>query len=154
MEKLILLVILLTSCVMPEPKYAVGGPIVRLHYAPLKYIGTVAAHPWFITHENGEWHRWEIWHIKNRHGNNIHLYKDLFPLNHNTGNSNSWVEKEWIGKEATKLIQIILSSRLTYPYRHRYIIWPGPNSNAYIGWVLRQANLVIDFPLKAIGSDY
>ena len=151
---LLLLLVLLFGCITPQPGYTTSGPLVRLHYAPLNYIWPIAVHPWFITYENGEWHRWETWHIKNLHNNNLHIYKDLHQLNYNIGASQVWMEKEWMGKEATKLLQIILTSRLTYPYRHTYRIWPGPNSNAYIGWVLRRAGIRIRFPLKAIGSKY
>ncbi len=42
-----------------------------------------------------------------------------------------------------------------YPYSGAYRVWPGPNSNTFTAWVLRQAPEVrVDFPPTAIGKDY
>ena len=42
-----------------------------------------------------------------------------------------------------------------YPYRNSYRIWPGPNSNTFTAFVLRQVpELRADLPGHAIGKDY
>ena len=42
-----------------------------------------------------------------------------------------------------------------YPYRRSYRIWPGPNSNTFTAFVLRQVpELGADLPGHAIGKDY
>src|SRR5713101_8836549 len=41
-----------------------------------------------------------------------------------------------------------------YPYRRRYLAWPGPNSNTYVAWVLRRAGVAADLDPRGIGKDY
>jgi hypothetical protein len=42
-----------------------------------------------------------------------------------------------------------------YPYQDSYRIWPGPNSNTFTAFVLRQVpELRVDLPAHAIGKDY
>lgn len=42
-----------------------------------------------------------------------------------------------------------------YPYQGSYRIWPGPNSNTFTAFVLRQVpELRVDLPGHAIGKDY
>ena len=43
----------------------------------------------------------------------------------------------------------------TYPYQDSYRIWPGPNSNTFTAFVLREVpELRVDLPAHAIGKDY
>jgi hypothetical protein len=43
----------------------------------------------------------------------------------------------------------------SYPYAHRYRVWPGPNSNTFVAWVLRRVpQLRADLPATAIGKDF
>ncbi len=42
-----------------------------------------------------------------------------------------------------------------YPYADRYRVWPGPNSNTFVAFVLRDVpELEADLPPTAIGKDY
>lgn len=42
-----------------------------------------------------------------------------------------------------------------YPYPGRYHVWPGPNSNTFVAFVLRRVpELRVDLPPTAIGKDY
>jgi hypothetical protein len=42
-----------------------------------------------------------------------------------------------------------------YPYAKTYRIWPGPNSNTFTAFVLREVpELRVDLPPTAIGKDY
>jgi hypothetical protein len=42
-----------------------------------------------------------------------------------------------------------------YPYEDSYRIWPGPNSNTFTAFVLRQVpELRVDLPAHAVGKDY
>src|ERR671918_1696390 len=43
----------------------------------------------------------------------------------------------------------------TYPYENSYRIWPGPNSNTFTAFVLRQVpGLRVDPPGHSVGKDY
>ena len=40
-----------------------------------------------------------------------------------------------------------------YPYPNRYHVWPGPNSNTFVAFVLRKVpELRVDLPPTAIGT--
>lgn len=59
------------------------------------------------------------------------------------------------GDAATAVIQRIESAVAAYPYASTYRIWPGPNSNTFTAFVLREApELRVDLPPTAIGKDY
>jgi hypothetical protein len=53
------------------------------------------------------------------------------------------------------LIAKIERAVAAYPYQSSYRIWPGPNSNTFTAFVLRQVpELRADLPAHAIGKDY
>lgn len=59
------------------------------------------------------------------------------------------------GDKAARAIARIEAVVPNYPEADRYRIWPGPNSNTFIAWVVRQVpELAVDFPPNAIGKDY
>jgi hypothetical protein len=62
-------------------------------------------------------------------------------------------DKRGAGVEA--LIDRIAAGVEAYPYASEYAVWPGPNSNTFTAWILRQApELKADLPPTAIGKDY
>jgi hypothetical protein len=59
------------------------------------------------------------------------------------------------GAGVDALIGRIEKAVAAYPYPDSYRIWPGPNSNTFTAFVLRQVpELRIDLPAHAIGKDY
>jgi len=59
------------------------------------------------------------------------------------------------GDGVTALIERIEKSVHEYPYRHRYLVWPGPNSNTFTAHIARAIpELALDLPPTAIGKDY
>ncbi len=59
------------------------------------------------------------------------------------------------GAEAEPLIETIAEAAARYPLQHEYRVWPGPNSNTYTAWLLRQVpELGAELPPTAIGKDY
>jgi hypothetical protein len=125
-------------------------PLVRLYYSPLKWIGFGAIHPHLITHDKTGWNRWEIWDIDPKTGS--YLRKNGVGLNHHMGRGDQWVAAEWHGNDAQLILDILKEG--SYPYKYNYWFWPGPNSNTFIGWVLRRAQIKFDFPFRAWGSSY
>ena len=62
-------------------------------------------------------------------------------------------DKRGDGVEA--LIARVAAAVEAYPYASEYAVWPGPNSNTFTAWVLRQLpELKADLPPTAIGKDY
>jgi hypothetical protein len=63
--------------------------------------------------------------------------------------------KDVRGPGVDALIQRIEKSVAAYPYPREYHVWPGPNSNTFTAFVLREnPELRVDLPSTAIGKDY
>jgi hypothetical protein len=59
------------------------------------------------------------------------------------------------GPGVDAIIERIAAAVKDYPYPDRYHVWPGPNSNTFTAFVLRQVpELRVDLPSTAIGKDY
>jgi len=59
------------------------------------------------------------------------------------------------GPGVDAIIERIEAAIADYPYPDSYHIWPGPNSNTFVAFVLRRVpELRVDMPPTAIGKDY
>jgi hypothetical protein len=59
------------------------------------------------------------------------------------------------GPGVDAIIQRIEAAVNDYPYPDTYHVWPGPNSNTFVAFVLRRVpELRVDMPPTAIGKDY
>ena len=61
------------------------------------------------------------------------------------------------GAQAEALIPAIEASIARYPYSGRgaYRVWPGPNSNSFVAWVVRDVpDFEAELPVVAVGKDY
>ncbi len=128
---------------------------VELRYASLpSFLGLLASHYWFVVFEADEAHRWEVWQTKNAGGRAIgHVHCDLKPPDAGVGGGPARIAAEWTGAEALS-IKKVLEAAHAYPFCHRYRYWPGPNSNTFAAWVLRQAGIPHPLARRAIGRNY
>lgn len=59
------------------------------------------------------------------------------------------------GDDLTEFIDRIDAAARSYPWPDNYRAFPGPNSNTFTSWVIRQVpELDVDLPFSAIGSGY
>jgi hypothetical protein len=59
------------------------------------------------------------------------------------------------GPGVDAVIERIEAAVKDYPYPDTYHVWPGPNSNTFVAFVLRRVpELRVDMPPTAIGKDY
>ncbi len=59
------------------------------------------------------------------------------------------------GAGVDELIARVDKAAREYPWHARYVMWPGPNSNTFVAWVLRAVpELEADLPATAIGKDF
>jgi hypothetical protein len=68
-----------------------------------------------------------------------------------------YVVTEISGEAAEKLIPEIENAIARYPHSTRgtYTVWPGPNSNSFVAWVVRNTDgFTAELPPVAIGKDY
>jgi hypothetical protein len=128
--------------------------VVQLRCAPLPLIGAVAHHYYFVVTDGDECHRWEVWQTKNAGGVSTgHVHCDLKGPEDGVGGGPSRVAAEWQGDEA-RAIAAVLDKVQDYPWCERYRMWPGPNSNTYVAWVLERAGIEHDLDWRGIGRGY
>lgn len=59
------------------------------------------------------------------------------------------------GPAADELLDRVLAAIAEYPFKDKYTMWPGPNSNTFTAFVGRQVpELKLNLPPTAIGKDY
>ena len=128
---------------------------VELRYAPLPFIGAIAVHYWFVvTDDAGACHRWEVWQTKNAGGTSFgHVHCDLKTPTADVGGGPPRLAAEWTGDEAARIARVLARAE-GYPQRERYRYWPGPNSNSFVAWVLRQAGVQYALHWKGIGRKW
>jgi hypothetical protein len=62
---------------------------------------------------------------------------------------------DWRGDTAAALIPAIQKAIQDYPYRQEYVTWPGPNSNSFVAYLIRDVpGLAVELPPTAIGKDF
>jgi hypothetical protein len=110
---------------------------VELWAARIPGIGGFADHHWFVVHRNDMPERWEVWQTKGAGGEHWgHLHRNLKPAFDGVGNGPGRLLKNWVDQEAHALTERIHQAPSAYPWKERYILWPGPNSNTFVQWVL------------------
>jgi Protein of unknown function (DUF3750) len=131
--------------------------VVQLRYATLPhFLGAIAVHYWFAVFDpaSRQWQRWEVWQAKDAGGKSYgHVHCDLRHPDCGVGGGAYRLAAEWSGS-AARAICTVFEKVEEYPHRDRYRAWPGPNSNTFAVWVLRQAGLHHTLDPRAIGKDY
>ena len=129
--------------------------VVELRHAPLPLIGALAVHCWFVVYDDsGGCERWEVWQTPDAGGTSIgHVHRDLKGPDEGVGGGPPRTAAKWKGASAEKICQVLKASD-AYPHCRRYRYWPGPNSNTFAAWVLREAGIEYAFPWKAFGARY
>ena len=125
---------------------------VELRRAGIPFLGWLAAHYWFVLRDGERCERWEVWQTKNAGGRSIgHLHCNLKAPEAHVGGGPTVLVAEWRGEQARALANALGGS---YPYCNTYRYWPGPNSNTYVAWVLREAGLRHPLGRLAIGARF
>ena len=128
---------------------------VELRDAPLHFIGALAVHCWFVVRrDDGRCERWEVWQTPDAGGTSIgHVHRDLKGPDEGVGGGPARTLARWEGSPAEQ-IRRVLEAIARYPYCRRYRYWPGPNSNTFAAWVLREAGIEYAFHRKALGARF
>ncbi|MEJ0008676.1 MAG: DUF3750 domain-containing protein [Steroidobacteraceae bacterium] len=131
--------------------------VVQVYAArALSWRGYFAVHPWIAVKRTGapaftvyEVNGWRL----GRLGTSV-LVSDRPPDGRWFGNRPQLLADRR-GPRVDELIDRIEAASDSYPWKHSYHVWPGPNSNTFIAHVLRAApELRVDLPPTAIGKDY
>jgi len=128
---------------------------VELRYATLPWpLRHVAAHYWFVVWDDDGCHRWEVWQTRNAGGRSIgHVHCDLKTADEGVGGGPMRVAAQFTGGDAMAIARVLRHAE-SYPYSQRYFVWPGPNSNTFVAWVLRRAGVAQPLNWMAFGKRY
>lgn len=59
------------------------------------------------------------------------------------------------GPAAAEMIPKVEAAIASYPYQTSYRLWPGPNSNTFVAYVIRHTpGMTVELPPHAIGKDW
>lgn len=131
--------------------------VVQIYAArAFNWRGSFAVHTWIATkEENAETYRvYQVIGWRLRRGLSVVSIENDLP-------DRRWFDAEPSllyeirGDKAAQLIPSIHESALNYPYPKSYRAWPGPNSNTFVSYILRQnPEIGVELPSHAIGKDW
>ena len=126
---------------------------VELWAARIPWVGPIADHHWFVIRRGSQsTDRWEVWQSSGAGGESWgHLYRNLKPPTAGVGSGPGRLLTHWSGEDARLLAERIEAAPRAYPCCGRYRLWPGPNSNTFVQWVLESRYLL---GRRGIGSQY
>jgi len=118
--------------------------------------GYFAVHPWIAVKPKNAQHYtvyqvtgWNLWREKT----SVSVKQDI-PDRYWYGKRPVLIES-LIGADAEQAIPEIKKAAAAYPYADRYQLWPGPNSNTFVAYIIRNVpQLTKELPPHAIGKDY
>lgn len=131
--------------------------VVQVYAArAVRWRGYFGVHTWIATKPTGakSYTVYEVLGWRLRRGGTSISVSDRLPDSRWYGMAPELVA-ELVGDAADGAIERIKAAVAEYPYAGTYRVWPGPNSNTFTAYVLRQVpELKADLPPTAIGKDY
>lgn len=133
------------------------GAIVQVYAARTwGWKGAFAVHSWIAFKPEGarEYDRYDVvgWGVG--HGAPA-VRRNLRPPDGRWAGSDPMLVAELRGEAAARAIPKLRDAIARYPFRHRYVTWPGPNSNTFVAWLAREVpELQVNLPPNAIGKDF
>ncbi len=118
-----------------------------------RWKGGFAVHTWIVTKEEGgaQYNRYEVV------GWGRPLRQNAYAPDARWYSNEPYIVKVIRGSQAARLIPKIETAIVNYPHQGRggYKLWPGPNSNSFVSYVLNEVHEIgITAPANAVGRDY
>ncbi len=142
-----------TSGLLPEATEIQDAKVIVLAARTGRWKSIFAEHMSIVLKPEGasRWTRYDVvgW------GNPVR--KDAYAPDAFWYGNRPYVAAEISGNQAEALIPRIEAAIASYPAAQRgsYIVWPGPNSNSFVAWVVRNTpGFEVELPPVAIGKDY
>lgn len=131
--------------------------IFQIYYArAFSWRGYFGIHPWFAwkKSEDSQYTVAQVtsWNIK-RSGSSISIRKDI--PDRRWYDNEPEIMFEVTGPKARTIIQKVMKEIQEYPYKDLYRVWPGPNSNTFVSYIINNVDeLNLELPPHAVGKDY
>jgi hypothetical protein len=141
----------------PDPK-TTPEAVVQVYAArALRWRGYFGVHPWIAVKRTGEraFTVYEVNGWRLRSSGSAVVKSERPPDSRWFGNAPELLA-EARGEGVDALIDRIEAGVASYPWKDQYRVWPGPNSNTFVAWVLRSGapELRVDLPPTAVGKDW
>jgi hypothetical protein len=156
-----LVLVAVTACVVGAREVEVPGgdePVVIVGSARLPMpIGGVGRHPWVAMRARGEssWQRWEVMCCPDSSRYSTVKSSSRLPDDdYGAGGGDVRYHAVIGGKQAEDIIECVNREAPNYPHRDRYQVVPGPNSNTFVDWIVRECDIGADLPATSVGKDY
>ncbi|MDI9244787.1 DUF3750 domain-containing protein [Marinobacter sp. CHS3-4] len=138
--------------IAPKPAQETGAVVQVYGARAYSWRGYFAVHTWISTKEAGanqyyvhQVTGWRHYVVQSRPGEPDRAWYGSKPD----------LIADFRGERAEKIIEQLDDVISRYPYPTTYKAWPGPNSNTFIAWVIRQIpEMDVALPNHAIGKDY
>jgi hypothetical protein len=142
-----------SSGLLPEAKDVTEAKLIILAARTGRWKSIFAEHMSIVLKPEGatEWTRYDVvgW------GNPVR--RNAWAADAFWYGNRPYVVAEISGTEAQTLILRVEAAIAAYPNSGRgsYTVWPGPNSNSFVAWVVRNTEgLNVELPPVAVGKDY
>ena len=140
----------------PDPATTPEAVVQVYSARALSWRGYFGVHPWIAVKPAGarEFTVYEVngWRLRSS-GSSI-IRSNRPPDGRWFGNAPELLA-EARGEGVDALIGRIEAAIARYPWQDQYRVWPGPNSNTFVAWVLRAApELRVNLPPTAVGKDW
>lgn len=118
--------------------------------------GAFAVHSWIALKPEGApaFERWDVvgWGVSR---GLPAVRRDIRPVDGYWAGSRPELVGQLEGEQAAAAIPKIKAAIESYPYRDTYRTWPGPNSNTFVAWLIREVpELNVEMPANAVGKDF
>ncbi len=137
---------------------------IFLFTSPVTIPLQFAVHSWIVTSKKGKIKRWDVWQEKELTKKSWgYLYLNVIPpemgvntyptrrMPRNKSTLIDYVE----GDLAKKMIAFIEKNAENYPFKSRYKLYPGPNSNTFPQWIINKfPETKWKLPWNAFGKNY
>lgn len=131
-----------------------SGAVVQLYAARAwGWRGAFGVHTWIATRQAGAG-AWRMHHV-------LSWRRPALVSRSTPAPDRAWYGSEPVlladyrGESAARLIPGIEAAVAAYPAPSTYRAWPGPNSNTFTAWVVREVEgLEATLPVTAVGKDY
>lgn len=142
-----------SSGLLPSATSEPEARVIILAARTGRWKGIFAEHMSIVLKPKGaaQWTRYDVvgW------GNPVR--RDNYPADAFWYGNRPRVISEISGADAARLIPRIEQTIAAYPYQRRgdYVVWPGPNSNSFVAWVVRHTpGFSAELSPVAVGKDY